>query len=580
MHIEAFQAVGCSYHAQNSTSKLGALKQTSVAAIFHVPKQKAALALPMRCSRYMQPILCAVRFRPCIDIHKGKVKQIVGSTLKDSAEAGSTLITNFVSDKSPAEFANLYKEDDLTGGHVIMLGADASSISAAIEALRAYPGGLQIGGGINLDNALSYLEEGASHVIVTSYVFNNGMMDLDKMKNLVKLVGKQRLVLDLSCRKREGKYAIVTDRWQKFSDVLLDEETLEFLADYADEFLVHGVDVEGKRLGIDEELVTLLGRFSPIPVTYAGGVTTMADLERIARAGMGRVDVTVGSALDIFGGSVSDGHGKATSVSATAAPKPNRSASDRSPLETRLSLVQAVASQATAVSQRLLTELTNETLKYVFPRRFESRNLEEALMSVPDLETVNFTVLRRRETYEIREVEPYFIAETTMPGRAGFDFAGASKSFNVLAAYLFGENVAKEKMEMTTPVYTRKAQSEGERMEMTTPVITKRSDDQEGWQMSFVMPSKYGSTLPVPKDPSVRIREIPKKIVAVTAFSGLVTDDEVQRRESRLRDDLKRDPQFQVKENAVVEVAQYNPPFTLPFTRRNEIAVEVERKNK
>ncbi|XP_068660308.1 1-(5-phosphoribosyl)-5-[(5-phosphoribosylamino)methylideneamino] imidazole-4-carboxamide isomerase, chloroplastic [Aristolochia californica] len=303
MQIEMFQAVGRSHHVQNPFSKLCVLKQGPVAAIYHVHKQKAVLALPMRCSRSMQPIiLCAVRFRPCIDIHNGKVKQIVGSTLKDTAEAGSTLITNFVSDKSPAVFANLYKEDDLAGGHVIMLGADPSSISAAIEALHAYPGGLQIGGGINLDNALGYLEEGASHVIVTSYVFNNGKMDLDKMKNLVQLVGKQKLVLDLSCRKREGKYAIVTDRWQKFSDVLLDEETLEFLAEYADEFLVHGVDVEGKRLGIDEELVTLLGRFSPIPVTYAGGVTTMADLERITRSGMGRVDVTVGSALDIFGG--------------------------------------------------------------------------------------------------------------------------------------------------------------------------------------------------------------------------------------------------------------------------------------
>ncbi|XP_068664156.1 heme-binding-like protein At3g10130, chloroplastic [Aristolochia californica] len=283
--------------------------------------------------------------------------------------------------------------------------------------------------------------------------------------------------------------------------------------------------------------------------------------------------------LQKFPFGVSEGHGKALSISATAAPpRPNRA--DRSPLETRLSLVQAVVSQAATVSQRLLIDLANETAKYVFPRRFESRNLEEALMSVPDLETVNFTVLRRRESYEIREVEPYFIAETTMPGKTGFDFTGASKSFNVLAAYLFGENVAKEKMEMTSPVFTRKDQSEGERMEMTTPVITKKSDNQERWQMSFVMPSKYGSRLPVPKDPSVRIREIPRKIVAVTAFSGFVTDDEVQRRDSQLRDDLKKDPLFQVKENAVVEVAQYNPPFTLPFTRRNEIALEVERKNK
>ncbi|XP_038980510.1 1-(5-phosphoribosyl)-5-[(5-phosphoribosylamino)methylideneamino] imidazole-4-carboxamide isomerase, chloroplastic isoform X1 [Phoenix dactylifera] len=251
--------------------------------------------------RRLPPISCAVRFRPCIDIHKGKVKQIVGSTLRDSTEDAS-LITNFESDKSPEEFASLYKQDGLTGGHVIMLGADAASQSAARQALRAYPGGLQVGGGINSENAMSYLEEGASHVIVTSYVFSDGQMDLERLKHLVHMIGKQRLILDLSCRNKKGKYAIVTDRWQKFSDVFLNEQTLEFLATYADEFLVHGVDVEGKRLGIDEELVALLGYYSPIPVTYAGGVTTIADLERIKTAGKEHVDVTVGSALDIFGG--------------------------------------------------------------------------------------------------------------------------------------------------------------------------------------------------------------------------------------------------------------------------------------
>ncbi|CAL5334527.1 unnamed protein product [Camellia sinensis] len=249
-------------------------------------------------------IRCGVRFRPCIDIHKGKVKQIVGSTIQDLKESGSTPVTNFESDKSAAVYANLYKEDGLIGGHVIMIGADPVSKSAAIEALHAYPGGLQVGGGINPDNALSYIEEGASHVIITSYVFNNGQMDLQRLKELVCVVGRQRLVLDLSCRKKEGKYAIVTDRWQKFTDVCLDQKILDFLAIHADEFLVHGVDVEGKKLGIDEELVTLLGRHSPIPVTYAGGVTVMADLEKIKSAGMENVDVTVGSALDIFGGNL------------------------------------------------------------------------------------------------------------------------------------------------------------------------------------------------------------------------------------------------------------------------------------
>ncbi|GMY25218.1 1-(5-phosphoribosyl)-5-[(5-phosphoribosylamino) methylideneamino] imidazole-4-carboxamide isomerase, chloroplastic-like isoform X2 [Fagus crenata] len=268
-------------------------------------KHRVVTAIPSPASSFSRlSIRCSVSFRPCIDIHKGKVKQIVGSTIRDLKEDGSGPVTNFESDKSAAEFANLYKEDGLTGGHVIMIGADPLSNSAAMEALHAYPGGLQIGGGINSDNSLSYIEEGASHVIVTSYVFKNGQMDLERLKDLVRVVGKQRLVLDLSCRKKEGKYAIVTDRWQKFTDVYLDGKVLDFLANYADEFLVHGVDVEGKKLGIDEELVALLGKHSPIPVTYAGGVTVIADLERIKVAGMGRVDVTVGSALDIFGGNL------------------------------------------------------------------------------------------------------------------------------------------------------------------------------------------------------------------------------------------------------------------------------------
>ncbi|KAI4364190.1 hypothetical protein MLD38_020317 [Melastoma candidum] len=247
-------------------------------------------------------VACAARFRPCIDIHKGKVKQIVGSTLSDLKDEVSAPVTNFVSDKSSAEFAKLYREDGLTGGHVIMLGADPLSKAAAVEALLAYPGGLQVGGGITTENALSYIEKGASHVIVTSYVFSDGKMNLERLKNLVHIIGRDRLVLDLSCRKKDEKYVIVTDRWQKFSDVSVNQKVLEFLAGYADEFLVHGVDVEGKKLGIDEELVCLLGKHSPIPVTYAGGVASMDDLERIRVAGMGRVDVTVGSALDIFGG--------------------------------------------------------------------------------------------------------------------------------------------------------------------------------------------------------------------------------------------------------------------------------------
>ncbi|KAJ1700338.1 hypothetical protein LUZ63_000117 [Rhynchospora breviuscula] len=275
------------------------------------PTKIPLLLPPTRCmcipSRAPHAVQCAaIRFRPCIDIHKGKVKQIVGSTLRDQSQNGSSsLVTNFESDKSAAFYANMYKSDSLTGGHVIMLGADPLSQAAALEALHAYPGGLQVGGGINLENAMKYLDEGASHVIVTSYVFSDGKMNMERLQGLVDLIGKKRLVLDLSCRKKDGKYAIVTDRWQKFSDVFLDAQSLELLASYADEFLVHGVDVEGKRLGIDEELVTLLGSLSPIAVTYAGGVSTMEDLERIKTAGRGRVDVTVGSSLDVFGGDLS-----------------------------------------------------------------------------------------------------------------------------------------------------------------------------------------------------------------------------------------------------------------------------------
>ncbi|XP_002528755.2 heme-binding-like protein At3g10130, chloroplastic [Ricinus communis] len=249
-----------------------------------------------------------------------------------------------------------------------------------------------------------------------------------------------------------------------------------------------------------------------------------------------------------------------------------------SAFEARVSLIFALASQTSNVSQRLLFDLANETAKYVFPKRFASRNLEEALMAVPDLETVEYKVLSRRDQYEIREVEPYFIAETTMPGKTGFDLNGASQSFNVLAEYLFGKNVTKEKMEMTTPVFTRKVQSDGEKMEMTTPVITKKVEDQDKWQMSFVMPSKYGADLPLPKDKTVKIKEVPKKVVAVVAFSGFVTDEDVKQRELKLRNALKNDPLFRVKKGASMEVAQYNPPFTLPFTRRNEIAIEIERK--
>jgi phosphoribosylformimino-5-aminoimidazole carboxamide ribotide isomerase len=237
-------------------------------------------------------------FRPCIDLHEGKVKQIVGGSL----DAGpGRLQTNFVSDHPAAWYAELYQRDGLKGGHVIMLGPGNDTEARA--ALLAYPGGLQIGGGVNLDNARAWLDAGASHVIVTSRVFREGQVDWERLAQLVEVIGKARLVLDLSCRRRGEGYVVVTDRWQKFTDLALSRESLEKLAAWCAEFLIHAVDVEGLCRGIDQELVSSLGQWSPIPTTYAGGASSLADLEAVTRLGQGRIDLTIGSALDIFGGS-------------------------------------------------------------------------------------------------------------------------------------------------------------------------------------------------------------------------------------------------------------------------------------
>ncbi len=239
-----------------------------------------------------------MRFRPCIDLHDGVVKQIVGSSLDDSSP--ERLQTNFSAEKPSSWFADLYRKDNLTGGHIIKLGK--GNDDAAIEALKAWPGGMQLGGGVNSENASYWLDAGASHVIVTSYVFSQGQIAEDRLKELVRKVGKKRLVLDLSCRKRQGEYFIVTDRWQKFTDVAITEQSLEWFSSYCDEFLIHAADVEGKCQGIELELVEMLGRFSPIATTYAGGVRNVDDLELINHHGAGKMDATIGSALDIFGG--------------------------------------------------------------------------------------------------------------------------------------------------------------------------------------------------------------------------------------------------------------------------------------
>lgn len=245
-----------------------------------------------------------MEFRPCIDIHNGKVKQIVGGTLRD---AGGFADENFVSSGSADYYAGLYRADHLYGGHIILLNPVGSSFydgtkRQALLALRAFPGGMQVGGGITPENASEFLEAGASHVIVTSYVFSEGRINYRNLERLAREVGKERLVLDISCRKREGAYYVVTDRWQRFSLERLERSLLERLSGYADEFLFHAVDVEGRSAGIDQEPLALLAEWEGCPVTYAGGVRDFSDLEQVKKLGRDRVHVTIGSALDLFGG--------------------------------------------------------------------------------------------------------------------------------------------------------------------------------------------------------------------------------------------------------------------------------------
>ncbi|MBS6396358.1 MAG: phosphoribosylformimino-5-aminoimidazole carboxamide ribotide isomerase [Clostridiales bacterium] len=247
-----------------------------------------------------------MEFRPCIDIHNGKVKQIVGGTLKD---AGDRAEENFVSEQDAAFYAEFYRRDGIRGGHIILLNKEGSEYyeatrKQALGALGAYPGGLQVGGGIHAGNAGDYLEAGASHVIVTSFVFRDGRVNWDNLKALESAAGRDRLVLDLSCRRKDGEYYIVTDRWQKFTDVALTPAVLDEFAGHCAEFLIHAVDVEGVARGIEEPLVKMLGNWKGIPVTYAGGVGSFEDLRLLKELGQNRLHVTIGSALDLFGGSM------------------------------------------------------------------------------------------------------------------------------------------------------------------------------------------------------------------------------------------------------------------------------------
>lgn len=267
-----------------------------------------------------------MKFRPCIDIHNGKVKQIVGGSLFDEKNQAEE---NYVSSQDAAWFAELYRKKGLMGGHVILLNSSASEFfeetkKQALSALKNYPGGLQAGGGITAQNAAEYLKAGASHVIVTSYVFKEGRVNYENLEKLKKEIGKEHIVIDLSCRKKAENpgfltgeagcikkeewnpedYYIVTDRWQNYTCCRLTEETLEIFSDFCDEFLIHAVDVEGKAEGIEENVVRILGNWGKKKTTYAGGVHSFHDLDRLKKLGQGRVDVTIGSALDIFGGSM------------------------------------------------------------------------------------------------------------------------------------------------------------------------------------------------------------------------------------------------------------------------------------
>ena len=245
-------------------------------------------------------------FRPCIDIHNGKVKQIVGGSLLDEENHAEE---NFVAEQDASFYARLYKESNIKGGHIILLNKAGTpyydqDVMQARKALLEYPGGLQLGGGLTAENAGDFLAMGATHVIVTSYVFRDGKIDYERLHRLVDAVGREHLVLDLSCRKKDGRYYIVTDRWQKFTQEIISKDTIEKLQDFADEFLIHAVDVEGKANGVEKELVRMLGEYGNIPVTYAGGVGSYEDIETIRILGKGRLNVTIGSALDLFGGNL------------------------------------------------------------------------------------------------------------------------------------------------------------------------------------------------------------------------------------------------------------------------------------
>lgn len=258
------------------------------------------------------------KFRGCIDIHAGQVKQIVGGTLtKDDLplETKDSTTENFVLTKPSLFYADLYRQHGVEGCHVIKLGSNPANDEAARLACATWPNHLQVGGGINDTNALQWLDEyKASQVIVTSWLFSSAdgktILDWAKLQKISNLVGKDRLVVDLSCREVKTasgtKWVVAINKWQTLTDSELSEEFLAQVAQYCSEFLIHAADVEGLCNGIDEKLVEQLGKWCPSGfagrIVYAGGAKLVDDLALVKRLSDGKVDLTYGSALDIFGG--------------------------------------------------------------------------------------------------------------------------------------------------------------------------------------------------------------------------------------------------------------------------------------
>jgi hypothetical protein len=189
-------------------------------------------------------------------------------------------------------------------------------------------------------------------------------------------------------------------------------------------------------------------------------------------------------------------------------------------------------------------------------------------------EEPKFESLRKEDNIEIRRYVPVIVAETTVDG----DMDSASnRGFQLIAGYIFGKN---ERIAMTAPVVAE-AQSSAEKIAMTAPVSIEAQNTDgskmagaQRWRIHFVMPSQYTlATLPKPLNPQVQLREIPAKTFAALTYSGINTESTVQEKTEQLLDWLKTQ---QIETIGKPQLARYNPPWTLPFLRRNEILQEIK----